>query len=73
MTDYAFTFVSHVFFIVQVTLTYFYRRSRSHDSRSPAMIYTKTSFPHDCQYVKSISVMKASIKVTYGDVSKKAL
>ena len=49
------------------------RRSRSHDNRSPAMIYIKTSSPHDCQCMKSISVMKACIKVTYGDVSKNEL
>ena len=47
------------------------RRSRSHDSRFPAMIYIKTSFQHDCQCKQSISVMKACIKVTYGDVSKR--
>ena len=51
----------------------FLRRSRSHDSRSPAMIYNKTSSPHDCQCMQSISVMKACKKVTYEDVSKKEL
>ena len=44
-----------------------------YDSRSPAMIYIKTSSLHDCQCIESITVMKACIKVTYGDVSKKEL
>ena len=35
------------------------------------MIYIKTSSSHDCQSTLTISVMKASIKITYGDVSKK--
>ena len=48
MTDYAYiTLVSRVFCIVQVAL--FLRRSGSHDSISPAMIYIKTSSLHDCQ------------------------
>ena len=49
------------------------RRSPSHDSTSPAMIYIKTSSPHACQCKYSISVMKACIIVTYGDVSEKEL
>ena len=46
----------------------FLRRSPSHYSISPAIIYIKTSSPHGCQCMQSISVMKACIKVTYGDV-----
>ena len=72
MTDYAqVTLVSLVFCIVQVA--FFLRLSRSHDSVSPAMIYIKMSSPHDCQCMQSISVMKACIQVTYGDISKKEL
>ena len=37
------------------------------------MIYIKTSSPNACKRMLSISVMKAYIKVTYGDVSKKEL
>ena len=51
----------------------FLRRCRSHDSRSLAMNYIKTSSPHDFQCMLSISVIKACIKITYGDVSKKEL
>ena len=61
--------VSRFFCIVQVTLTLILRRYPSHDNISPAMIYTRTSSPHDCQCKLSISL----IKVTYGEHSCKLM
>ena len=49
--------ITHVFCIVQVTLTLFFRQSHY-----MAMIYIKTYFPHDCQCMYSISVIKVCIR-----------
>ena len=64
----------HVYFVLcKWHKRNFLGRSRSHDNRSLAMIYIKTPFPHDCQCMRSLSGIKAGIKVTYGDVFKKEL
>ena len=49
------------------------RRSRSREIIYHAMIYNKTSSPHECQCPKSISVIKVCMQITYVDVSEKEL